>query len=81
MSITNPTSDNLAQTAHALAGYGIALTETPEVSGGWEQRLAKLVGGVAVIVRSRCKTHRCGSKEALGGPQYTAALPTPGAIC
>jgi hypothetical protein len=26
MSITNPTSDNLAQTAHALAGYGIALT-------------------------------------------------------
>ncbi len=112
MSITNPTSDNLAQTAHALAGYGIALTaarfgtvpllvvaglfiayaaikefwfdmhyETPEVSGGWEQRLAKLVGGVAVIVPSRCKTHRCGSKEALGGPQYTAALPTPGAIC
>jgi hypothetical protein len=26
MSITNPTYDNLAQTAHALAGYGIALT-------------------------------------------------------
>jgi hypothetical protein len=26
MSITNPTYDNLAQTAHALAGCGIALT-------------------------------------------------------
>ena len=26
MSITNPTYDNLAQTAHALAVYGIALT-------------------------------------------------------
>lgn len=26
MSIVNPTYDNLAQAAHALAGYGIALT-------------------------------------------------------
>jgi hypothetical protein len=26
MSLTNPTYDNLAQAAHALAGYGIVLT-------------------------------------------------------
>lgn len=26
MSLTNPTYDNLAQTAHTLAGYAIALT-------------------------------------------------------
>ena len=35
MSITNPTSDNLAQTAHALAGYGIALTVADTRTVGW----------------------------------------------
>jgi hypothetical protein len=40
MSITNPTYDNLAQTAHALAGYGIALTPArfgtvPLLVGRW----------------------------------------------